>query len=52
MVEFASTKARAKEVDPPASHEGCQTEAATAKPLSASPLLTADRVDKMYHQLA
>jgi hypothetical protein len=35
----------------PASHEGGQTEAVEAKPLSASPPLTTDRVDKMYHQL-
>jgi hypothetical protein len=51
MMDFASTQARAKEVAPPASHEGGQTEAVVAKPLSASPLLTTDTMDKMYHQL-
>jgi hypothetical protein len=51
MMDFASTQARAKEVAPPSRREGCQTEAAVAKPLNASPPLTADRVDKLYHQL-
>jgi hypothetical protein len=41
----------AKEVAPPNIHEGGQTGAATTKPLSASPLLTADVVDKLYRQL-
>jgi hypothetical protein len=36
---------------PSASCEGGQTEAATTKPMSTSPLWTTDRVDKMYHQL-
>jgi hypothetical protein len=35
-----------------ASHKGGQAEAPVAKVLSASPLLSADEVDKMYHQLA
>jgi hypothetical protein len=52
MVDFNSTQPRAKEVAPSASCEGGQTEAATAKPLSTSPLLTTDREDKMYRQLA
>jgi hypothetical protein len=39
-------------VAPPVSREGGQTEAMTAKPLSASPPLTANRVDRMYRQLA
>jgi hypothetical protein len=51
MVDFTSTQARAKEVAPLASHEGVQIEAAAAKPLSASPPLTNDGVDKMYRQL-
>jgi hypothetical protein len=34
---------------PPANHEGVQDEATATKPLSASPPLTADGVDKMYH---
>jgi hypothetical protein len=38
-------------VAPSASHEGGQDEVAVAKPLSVSPPLTADGVDKMYHQL-
>jgi aminoglycoside phosphotransferase (APT) family kinase protein len=41
MMDFASTQAQAKEVAPSA-----------AKPPSTSPPLTADGVDKMYHQLA
>jgi hypothetical protein len=52
MVDFASTQAQAEEVAPPTSHEGGQAEATAIKPFSASPLLTADRVDKMYRQLA
>jgi hypothetical protein len=51
MVDFASTQARAKEVAPPASRERGQTKAAAAKPLSTSPPLTANEVDKMYHLL-
>jgi hypothetical protein len=51
MVDFTSTQAHAKEVAPPTSCKGGQDEAAT-KPLNASPPLTADGVDKMYHQLA
>jgi hypothetical protein len=38
-------------VSPPASREGDQAEAAVAKPLSTSPLLIVDGVDKMYRQL-
>jgi hypothetical protein len=51
-MDFTSTQARAKEVAPPPSREGGQMEFTAAKPLSASPSLTADVVDKMYHQLA
>jgi hypothetical protein len=35
---------------PLANREGHQGEAAVTKPLSASPPLTTDGVDKMYHQ--
>jgi hypothetical protein len=52
MVEFASAQAQAEEVAAPASHKGGHAEAAAAKPLSTSPLLTTDGVDKMYRQLA
>jgi hypothetical protein len=51
-MDFTSTQARAKEVAPPPSREGGQMEFTAAKPPSASPSLTADVVDKMYHQLA
>jgi hypothetical protein len=51
MVDFTNTHAQAKEVVPPASREGGQTKATAAKPLSSSPPLTVDGVDKMYHQL-
>jgi hypothetical protein len=51
MVDFASTQAQVNEVAPPASRERRQAKAAAAKPLSTSPPLTANRVDKMYHQL-
>jgi hypothetical protein len=50
-MDFTSTQAWAKEVAPPASHEGGQTEVVVTKPLSASSPLTADKVDKMYCQL-
>jgi hypothetical protein len=52
MVEFTSAQAQAEEVAAPASHKGGHAEAAAAKPLSTSPLLTADGVHKMYRQLA
>jgi hypothetical protein len=52
MVDFASTQARAKEVAPPAIHEGGKMGAAATKPQSTSPPLTTDGVDKMYLQLA
>jgi hypothetical protein len=51
MVDFTSTQVQAKEVAPPANRKGVQDEADAAKPLSASPPLTADGVDKMYRQL-
>jgi hypothetical protein len=43
MVDFASTHV---------SGEGCQAKHVVAKPLSASPKLTTNGVDKMYCQLA
>jgi hypothetical protein len=49
MVDFTSTQAQAKKVAPPVSRKGGQAEATAAKPLSASPPLTTDGVDKMYH---
>jgi hypothetical protein len=50
MVDFTSTQAQVEEVASPASREGGgQAEAAVAKPLSASPLLTTDWVNKMHH---
>jgi hypothetical protein len=52
MVDFTSTQAQGKEAALTASLEGGQTEATAAMPLSASPLLTTDGVDKMYRQLA
>jgi hypothetical protein len=52
IVHFASTQAQAEEVAPGASHEGDLAEAAMARPLSASPMLTTEGVDKLYHQLA
>jgi hypothetical protein len=54
MVDITSTPARAKEMAPPTSHEGGggQEDATATKPLSRSPPLTTDRVDKMYCQLA
>jgi hypothetical protein len=51
MVDFASTQDQAKEVAPPASRKGEQANAAAAKPLSTSPPLTTDGMDKMYLQL-
>jgi hypothetical protein len=39
-------------VAPSISHEGDQTEAAVAKPPSTSPLLTANKVKKMYRHIA
>jgi hypothetical protein len=49
MVDFTSTQAQVEEVASPASREGGQAEAVMAKPLSASPLLTTDWVNKMHH---
>jgi hypothetical protein len=51
MVDFASTQAHTKEVTPPAIREGVKWGATTVKPLSVSPPLTTDGVDKMYYQL-
>jgi hypothetical protein len=47
-----TTRAQAKDVAPPTSRKGGQAKAAVTKPLSTTPPLTADRVDKMYHKLA
>jgi hypothetical protein len=52
MMDFASTRAQAKEVAPSTSCEGDQTEATMAKPASTPPPLTVDGVDKMYCKLA
>jgi hypothetical protein len=52
MMDFTSTQTQAKEAAPPASREGGQDEAIAIKHLGASPPITANRVDKMYHQLA
>jgi hypothetical protein len=51
MVDFASTQAHAEEVAPPICHEVGQAKATVARPLSFSPLLTTDGVDKMYREL-
>jgi hypothetical protein len=50
MTDFISTQAHATEVAPPASWEEGQAEATMVEPLSASPLLTSDGVDKMCRQ--
>jgi hypothetical protein len=52
MVDFTSTQAQAKETAPPASRDETQTMTVVTKSPSASPPLTMDRVDRMYHQLA
>jgi hypothetical protein len=50
MVDVASTQAQAKEVAPPANHEGGgEAEVIAAKPPNASPSIPANGVDKMYH---
>jgi histidine ammonia-lyase len=51
MVDFTSTQAQAKELAPPASQGEAQNEATATKHLSASPALTANEVDMMYHQV-
>jgi hypothetical protein len=51
MVDFTSIQAQAKQGSPPASREGGKAKATVAKPLSSSPPLSADGVDKMYYQL-
>jgi hypothetical protein len=51
MMDFASTQARGKGVTPTASREEGHTEVAVASPPKASPLPTADGVDKMHRQL-
>jgi hypothetical protein len=52
MMDYASTQARAKGVAPTANHERSHTEAIVARSSKASPPPSADRVDKMYLQLA
>jgi hypothetical protein len=51
MVDFTSTQAQAKELAPPASRGVAQSEAAVTKHWSASPPLSANGVDRMYHKL-
>jgi hypothetical protein len=51
MVDFTSTRASTIEVAPHVSCEGSQVRAVVAKPLSTSPPLTTDGVDKVYYQL-
>jgi hypothetical protein len=46
MIDYAPVQAQGKGEAPTASHEG---DRATAKALNASPLPTADGVDKLYH---
>jgi hypothetical protein len=49
MIDYAPVQARGKGKALTASREGGQV---AAKDLNASPPLTTDRVDKLYHQLA
>jgi hypothetical protein len=51
MMDFASTHAQAKEVAPPTSRKGGQADATATMPLSASPPLAANGVDKIYCEL-
>jgi hypothetical protein len=51
MVFFTFTQACTKEVTSPAIREGSEMGATVVKPLSVSPPLTTDGVDKMYYQL-
>jgi hypothetical protein len=52
MADFTSTQAQAKELVPPSRRGEAPIEAAMTKSPSTSPPLTADGVDRMYHQLA
>jgi hypothetical protein len=52
MMDYASAPAQGKGVAPTASPKEGYTKAPVARPPKASPPPTADRVDKMYHQLA
>jgi hypothetical protein len=52
MGNFTATKAQAKGTAPCASRVVGQTEAVVAKTPRALPPPTANRVDRMYHQLA
>jgi hypothetical protein len=46
MVDFTSIQAQAKQRSPPASREGGKAKATAAKPLSSSPPLSADGVER------
>jgi hypothetical protein len=52
MIDYAPTQARSKGVISTPSCGWGQVEVVVAKAPSASPLSTADRVDKLYRQLA
>jgi hypothetical protein len=52
MVDLAATQLQAKGAAPPTSHEGGQTKATTAKPLTVPLPPSADGVNRQYHQLA
>jgi hypothetical protein len=52
MVDFIPTQAQTKELAPPVHRAQAQDEATVAQSSSTPPMLTADGVDMMYHQLA
>jgi hypothetical protein len=52
MVDITTTQAQAEGAAPSTSHEGGQTMATLATPVSALPPLSADGVDRQYRQLA
>jgi hypothetical protein len=52
MMDYTSTQARTKGVAPTTNHEKSHTEAVLARSSKALPPPSADRVDKMYLQLA
>jgi hypothetical protein len=52
MVDYASTQAQDKELAHPANRAEVQADAFAIKSPSASPSLTTDELDRMYHQLA
>jgi hypothetical protein len=49
MLDFTSTQALAKELSSPVHQREAQAE---ANSMSTSPPLTADELDRMYHELA